>query len=82
MLRDKLNSKIEILRNTSRQFIKMFKRNCMPLEEVRIQLIKLNTIDLRLRDSFLVSDDLSETVCENKCTILKYNVENLKRRNI
>lgn len=36
MLRDKLNSKIEILRNTSRQFIKMFKRNCMLLEEVRI----------------------------------------------
>lgn len=73
-LRIKLNGKIKMLRNTSRKFIKKYSQeieNCVLLEEVRIQLIKLNTIDLRSRDSFLIIADLSEIVSESNLAIAR-----------
>ena len=73
-LRDKLNSKIKTLRNASRQFIKKYSQEidkCVLLENVRMQLIKLNNIDLRSKDSFLVIDDLNQIVYESKLVTSK-----------
>ena len=73
-LKDKLNTKIKTLRNASRQFIKKYSQvieKCVLLENVRMQLIKLNNIDLRSKDSFLVIDDLNQIVYESKLVTSK-----------
>lgn len=68
-LKDALNNEIKKMRKISRQFVKKYSQEiekCVLLEDIRIQLIKLNNIDLRSKDSFLVIDDLNRVMYESK----------------
>ena len=45
--------------------------NCVLLEEVRIQLLRVNVIDLRSRETFSVIEELNEAMIKSKLATLR-----------
>lgn len=68
-LKRNLIDKIKTLRNASRKFMNKYSseiENCVLLEEVRIQLLRVNVIDLRSRETFSVIEELNEAMIKSK----------------
>lgn len=66
--------KIKTLRNASRKFMNKYSseiENCVLLEEVRIQLLRVNVIDLRSRETFSVIEELNEAMIKSKLATLR-----------
>ena len=73
-LKRNLIDKIKTLRNTSRKFMNKYSseiENCVLLEEVRIQLLRVNVIDLRSRETFSVIEELNEAMIKSKLATLR-----------
>ena len=69
-----LIDKIKTLRNASRKFMNKYSseiENCVLLEEVRIQLLRVNVIDLRSRETFSVIEELNEAMIKSKLATLR-----------
>lgn len=73
-LKRNLIDKIKTLRNASRKFMNKYSseiENCVLLEEVRIQLLRVNVIDLRSRETFSVVEELNEAMIKSKLATLR-----------
>ena len=73
-LKRNLIDKIKTLRNASRKFMNKYSseiENCVLLEEVRIQLLRVNVIDLRSRETFSVIEELNEAMIKSKLATLR-----------
>lgn len=73
-LKRNLIDKIKTLRNASRKFMNKYSseiENCVLLEEVRIQLFRVNVIDLRSRETFSVIEELNEAMIKSKLATLR-----------
>lgn len=73
-LKRNLIDKIKTLRNASRKFMNKYSleiENCVLLEEVRIQLLRVNVIDLRSRETFSVVEELNEAMKKSKLATLR-----------
>lgn len=73
-LKRNLIDKIKTFRNASRKFMNKYSseiENCVLLEEVRIQLLRVNVIDLRSRETFSVIEELNEAMIKSKLATLR-----------